>query len=97
MSGETASTAVTATVFCAVIALIAVVPCTPARANALRSAWIPAPPPESDPAIDRHTGMRCGSAVTAGKDRTAAAVTTAAPRRSGLRGRDAAGRAARAP
>ena len=31
----------TPTVFCAVIAVIAVVPCTPQRANALRSAWMP--------------------------------------------------------
>jgi hypothetical protein len=56
-------------VFCAVIAVIAVVPCTPARANALRSAWIPAPPPESEPAIDRQIGMRLGR-DTAAKDRT---------------------------
>src|SRR5262249_19652729 len=27
------------------------VPCTPAAANAFRSAWIPAPPPQSDVAI----------------------------------------------
>jgi hypothetical protein len=40
-----------------VIAVIAVVPCTPERANAFRSAWIPAPPPESEPAIDRATGI----------------------------------------
>ena len=52
MRGLTGSTAVTATVFCAVIAVIAVVPCTPAAANALRSAWMPAPPPESEPAMD---------------------------------------------
>jgi hypothetical protein len=58
--GLTGSTAVTATVFCAVIAVIAVVPWTPAAANAFRSAWIPAPPPESDPAMARHTGMRGG-------------------------------------
>jgi hypothetical protein len=58
IAGDTASTAVTATVFWAVTAVIAVVPCTPARAKAFRSAWIPAPPPESEPAIDRQTGMR---------------------------------------
>ncbi len=57
MSGLTGSTRVTATVFWAVIAVIAVVPCTPARAKAFRSAWIPAPPPESEPAIVRQTGM----------------------------------------
>ena len=37
-SGAIAWTAVTPTVFCAVIAVIAVMPCTPAAANALRSA-----------------------------------------------------------
>ena len=58
ISGATAATARTATVFCTVIAVIAVVPCTPARANALRSAWIPAPPPESEPAIESTTGTR---------------------------------------
>ena len=74
IAGETASTAVTASVFCAVIAVIAVVPCTPARAKALRSAWIPAPPPESEPAIDRQTGMRPASG-TAAKDRRAGQAT----------------------
>ena len=44
--------------FCTVIAVIAVVPCTPAFANAFRSAWIPAPPPESLPAIESTTGTR---------------------------------------
>jgi len=70
IAGDTGSTATTVRVFCAVIAVIAVVPCTPARANAFRSAWIPAPPPESEPAIDRHTGMRPGW-DTAAKDRRA--------------------------
>src|SRR3954469_21395835 len=51
-SGATGWTPRTSTVFCTVIAVIAVIPCTPQRANALRSAWMPAPPPESDPAID---------------------------------------------
>ena len=58
ISGDTGCTALTPTVFWTVIAVIAVVPWTPARANALRSAWIPAPPPESDPAIERATGTR---------------------------------------
>src|SRR3954467_14153019 len=31
-------------------------PCTPQRANAFRSAWMPAPPPESEPAIERTAG-----------------------------------------
>src|SRR5919112_1520321 len=38
---------VTPTVFWAVVATIAVVPYTPQRRNALRSAWMPAPAPES--------------------------------------------------
>jgi hypothetical protein len=58
ISGSTGATADTATVFCTVIAVIAVVPCTPARAKAFRSAWIPAPPPESEPAIESATGTR---------------------------------------
>ena len=56
--GRDGVTPSTATVFCHVTAVIAVIPCTPQRANALRSAWIPAPPPESDPAIESTRGMR---------------------------------------
>ena len=37
--------------------MIAVVPWTPQRANAFRSAWIPAPPPESEAAMVNATGM----------------------------------------
>ena len=48
---------VTPVVFCAVIAVIADVPWTPSTANVLRSAWIPAPPPESEPAIVSATGI----------------------------------------
>src|SRR4051794_2966548 len=47
---------VTPIVLCAVNAVIAVIPCTPQRAKAFRSAWIPAPPPESEPAIERTAG-----------------------------------------
>src|SRR3954464_285567 len=43
--------AVTRTVFCAVTAVIALVPYTPSAANVFRSAWMPAPPPESLPAM----------------------------------------------
>ena len=53
-------TPVTPTVFCAVSAVSAVMPWTPQRANALRSAWIPAPPPESEPAIESTAGGRFG-------------------------------------
>ena len=34
---------------------------SPAAANAFRSAWMPAPPPESDVAIVRHRGTTCDS------------------------------------
>ena len=37
------------------------VPCTPAAANAFRSAWMPAPPPESDVAIVNARGTTCNS------------------------------------
>jgi hypothetical protein len=40
-----------------VTAVIAVIPWTPHAANALRSAWMPAPPPESEPAIESTRGM----------------------------------------
>ena len=43
----------TPTVFCAVTAVMTVVPKTPNWWKVLRSAWIPAPPPESDPAMVR--------------------------------------------
>jgi hypothetical protein len=56
--GDTGATISTPTVFCAVRAVIAVIPWTRQRANAFRSAWIPAPPPESDPAIARQLGTR---------------------------------------
>ena len=44
-------TAVTPFVFWAVIEVITDIPKTPLAAMAFRSAWMPAPPPESDPAI----------------------------------------------
>ena len=50
-SGGSWCTASTPTVFCAVKATIALVPKQPAAAKAFRSAWMPAPPPESEPAI----------------------------------------------
>ena len=59
-AGGTGWTPVTPTVFCAVSAVIAVMPWTPQRANAFRSAWIPAPPPESEPAIERTAGTALG-------------------------------------
>ena len=55
-SGGNGWTAVTATVFWAVTAVIADMPCTPQRAIAFMSAWMPAPPPESEPAMERTRG-----------------------------------------
>src|SRR5262249_3332724 len=66
ISRGTACTEVTPVVLCAVSATIAEVPCTPHAAKALRSAWIPAPPPESEPAIVIATGVRL-SPVTRGR------------------------------
>ena len=50
-SGGSSYTLVTATVFCAVSATRALMPWQPAAAKAFRSAWMPAPPPESDVAM----------------------------------------------
>src|SRR6266545_434897 len=50
-SAGTSETPVTPLVFCTVIEVMALIPHTPSTANVLRSAWIPAPPPESDPAM----------------------------------------------
>ena len=58
--------ALTPSVFWAVIAVIALVPCTPQRANAFRSAWIPAPPPESEPAIVSTVGVSALRRLRAG-------------------------------
>jgi hypothetical protein len=46
-------------VFCAVSAVMAVVANTPSAAQALTSAWMPAPPPLSEPAIASTQGI-CG-------------------------------------
>jgi hypothetical protein len=51
MASGTASTARTPRVFWAVRATMTDVPKTPNCWNVLRSAWMPAPPPESEPAI----------------------------------------------
>ena len=57
MSGGTSCTAVTSRVFWAVSAVITLMPKTPFASKALRSAWMPAPPPESEPAIVRAVGI----------------------------------------
>ena len=50
-AGGASCIAVTPIVFCAVSAVIAVVPYTPSAAHVFRSAWIPAPALESEPAM----------------------------------------------
>ena len=57
-SVDTASQAVTPRVFWAVTAVTAQVPYTPHAANVFRSAWMPAPPPESLPAIVSAVGIQ---------------------------------------
>ena len=57
-AGESAAHAVTATEFWAVMAVMAQVPCRPWAAKVRRSAWIPAPPPESEPAMVSATLIR---------------------------------------
>ncbi len=52
-SGDSVTTPVTPSVFWAVTAVIADMPKTPCAANVFRSAWMPAPPLESLPAIVR--------------------------------------------
>jgi hypothetical protein len=52
INGEISNISATRFVFCAVIAVIAVHPYTPSAENIFKSACIPAPAPESLPAID---------------------------------------------
>ena len=77
-AGDCSAIDVTPRVFCAVSATIAVMPCAPQRAKALRSAWIPAPPPESDEAMVSTRGITRvhpvgRPAARAGRDRVPAA------------------------
>src|SRR5690625_2773079 len=64
-SGAIGSTAWTPWVFCEVSAVIAEVPYTASSLMDFRSAWIPAPPPESEPAMVKAVGGRdaawCGT------------------------------------
>src|SRR6202167_3906982 len=55
-AGSMTRTPRTAVLFWAVTAVTTLVPKTPRAANVFRSAWIPAPPPESEPAMVRATG-----------------------------------------
>ena len=51
ISELSSSTSNTPSVFCAVIAVITLIPYVPIAENIFKSAWIPAPPEESEPAI----------------------------------------------
>ena len=73
----TGCTPVTPTVFCAVSAVIAVMPWTPQRANAFRSAWIPAPPPESEPAMESTAGTSRDMALRVERARSRAQPSSA--------------------
>ena len=81
-AGGSSWIAVTPTVFWAVSATSTDMPCAPAAANAFRSAWMPAPPPESEVAIvsARGTGqILLPSPVLTGSGSTG--VISAAPAR----------------
>ena len=54
----------TATVFWAVSAVMTDAPYPPSMAKVLRSAWMPAPPPESDPATVRIVEQSCMAGVS---------------------------------
>src|SRR6476646_6394643 len=64
-SGGTASTPLTPVVFCAVRAVTTLAPYTPKAVNVLRSAWIPAPPELSEPAMVSATGVGAGEVIAA--------------------------------
>ncbi|CAI6002763.1 unnamed protein product [Closterium sp. NIES-65] len=76
-SAPTACADCTPRVFCAVTAVIAVAHHAPCAALDLISAWTPAPPPESDPAIVNTTGTGADAEPGAGP---AAGVSGAAQR-----------------
>src|SRR5947209_11029922 len=86
ISGGMAWIALTPIVLCTVTAVIALMPCTPQRANAFRSAWMPAPPPESEPAIVSARGVRAGSRLLTVRS-VARAPGAIASGRSARRGR----------
>ena len=65
MSGGSSTTAVTPRVFWAVTAVRADEPYTPRAANVFRSAWMPAPPPESEPAMVMALLVLCIALLTA--------------------------------
>eukprot|EP00967_Tisochrysis_lutea_P126412 scaffold213643_cov31-Tisochrysis_lutea.AAC.2 len=56
LSALGSSTCRTPREFCAVSAVSTAHPCTPSEWNASKSAWMPAPPPESEPAMVQASG-----------------------------------------
>src|SRR6185437_10814488 len=52
--------------FCAVSHVTALVPWTPSAAKVFKSAWMPAPPPLSEPAMVNATGMDLGLGMNQG-------------------------------
>ena len=65
-SGSNTLTPRTAVVFWAVTAVRTLVPNTPRAAKVFRSAWMPAPPPESEPAMVMATGGFTGAGPQTG-------------------------------
>jgi hypothetical protein len=57
-------------VFCAVNAVTTVALYTPSADMVLMSAWMPAPPPESEPAMESTQGNRRGGPMTGARDRS---------------------------
>src|SRR5512132_3343501 len=86
--------------FCTVTAVMADMPWTPWARNVLRSAWIPAPPPESDPAmVSTRAGTGTAVLPCLGSDRRQATSVAAVDCRHGPSAPDPdeRGRAGRVP
>ena len=80
--GEIASKPWTPSVFWTVTAVMAVIPKTPNAEKVLRSAWIPAPPPESLPAIESARDRVFGPVMRSGPIRRARGDASSRGRRS---------------
>jgi hypothetical protein len=61
--GSSSKARCTPSVFCAVMAVTALMPYTPRTEKTFRSAWMPAPPEESEPAMVKAVFMRGGSSL----------------------------------
>src|SRR5688572_1707157 len=66
-SADRGAIAIISRVFCAVTAVMALTPYTWNAANAFRSAWMPAPPPESLPAMVSACRMGSGRGAWRGR------------------------------